>query len=73
MTWNIEADSNETIEVIADRRQWRLEQLEQTTELLADKVRDAHASGEEIVTIAKRARVSRPTIYRWIGHTETKE
>ena len=66
MTWNIETDTNESLEVIAERRRWRLEQLEQTSELLAQMVRDAHAQGEDIMKLSRRAKVSRPTIYRWI-------
>jgi DNA invertase Pin-like site-specific DNA recombinase len=69
MTWNIETDANETLDVIGERHQWRLEQLEATTQLLVAKVRDAHANGEPVAKIAKRARVSRMTVYRWLENT----
>lgn len=72
MTWNIESDTHETLETIAERRQWRLEQLEQTTELLARKVRDEYGDETDITNLAKRARVSRPTIYRWIESKTSK-
>lgn len=68
MSWNIDIDKGETLETVAERRAWRLDQLEQTTELLAVMVRDAYAEGMEITELAKKARVSRPTIYRWIQH-----
>lgn len=68
MSWNIDNDKGETLETVAERRAWRLDQLEQTTELLAVMVRDAYTEGMEITELAKRARVSRPTIYRWIQH-----
>ena len=72
MSWNIEDDRGETLETVAERRAWRLDQLEQTTELLAIMVRDAYVEGMEITELAKRARVSRPTIYRWIQHPNLK-
>lgn len=67
MTWNIDDGGKVTLDTIAQRRQWQLEHLEKNTELLAQYVRDEYAQGEEISRLAKRANVSRPTIYRWIG------
>lgn len=67
MTWNLDDSGKETIETIAQRRQWQLEKLESNTELLAQYVRDEHQAGETILSLAKRAGVSRPTIYRWVG------
>ncbi len=72
MTWNIESDGNQTLEIVAERRQWRLDQLEQTTELLAIMVREAYAEGMEVSELARKAGVSRPTIYRWIQHPYLK-
>jgi hypothetical protein len=72
MTWNIETDGNQTLEIVAERRQWRLDQLEQTTELLAMMVREAYADGAKISELERRAQVSRPTIYRWIQHPNLK-
>jgi DNA invertase Pin-like site-specific DNA recombinase len=72
MTWNIESDGNQTLEIVAERRQWRLDQLEQTTELLAIMVREAYTDGMEVSELARKARVSRPTIYRWIQHPYLK-
>ena len=67
MTFNYEDSGKLTLDIIAERRRWQLEQLEKNTELLAEYVRDEHANGEEISSLAKRAGVSRPTVYRWIG------
>jgi len=72
VSWNVESDKGETLQVIAERRQWRLDQLEQTTELLAIMVREAYAEGMEISELARQAQVSRPTIYRWIQHPNLK-
>ena len=72
MSWNVESDKGETLQVVAERRQWRLDQLEQTTELLAIMVREAYAEGMEISELARQAQVSRPTIYRWIQHPNLK-
>ena len=66
MTFGID-ESRETLDTIAQRRLWQLEKLEKNTELLAQFVRDEAAQGVEIATLAKRAGVSRPTIYRWLG------
>jgi len=72
VSWNVESDKGETLQVVAERRQWRLDQLEQTTELLAIMVREAYAEGMEISELARQAQVSRPTIYRWIQHPNLK-
>lgn len=67
MTFNYDDAGKLTLDIIAERRKWQLEQLEKNTELLAQYVRDEHEAGAEISKLAKRAGVSRPTIYRWTG------
>lgn len=67
MSFNYDNEGHLTLDIVAERRRWQLEQLEKNTETLADFVRDEAAKGTEISNIAKRAGVSRPTIYRWIG------
>lgn len=57
-----------TLDLTADRRQLLLERLAIETELLAEKVREEYAKGEPIKKLARRAGVSRPTIYSWLGH-----
>lgn len=69
MTFNFDDNGKLTLDIIAERRKWQLEQLEKNTELLAQYVRDEYEAGTEISKLAKRAGVSRPTIYRWTGIT----
>lgn len=57
-----------TLDLTADRRQLLLERLAIETDLLAEKVREEYAKGEPIKKLARRAGVSRPTIYSWLGH-----
>lgn len=73
MTFNYDDSGKLTLDIIAERRRWQLEQLEKNTELLAEYVRDEHANGEEISSLAKRAGVSRPTVYRWIGASNSHD
>lgn len=55
-----------TLDVAADQRQWRLEQLEKQTRQIAQLVREEHAKGEAVQSLAKRAKVTRATIYSWL-------
>ena len=64
---NLDTDFH-TLDLVADRRQLLLERLAAETNLLAEKVRDEYAKGEPIKKLARRAGVSRPTIYSWLGH-----
>lgn len=63
--YNFESE-NVTLDVLADRRQWALERIEKQTLELAEKVREEHAAGVQPGQLAKRAKVSRPTIYSWL-------
>lgn len=67
MTFNYDDSGKLTLDIIAERRRWQLEQLEKNTEILAQYVRDEYQAGAEISKLAKRAGVSRPTVYRWTG------
>jgi transposase len=58
----------QTLDLVADRRQLLLERLAVETDSLAEKVREEYAKGEPIKKLARRAGVSRPTIYAWLGH-----
>jgi DNA-binding MurR/RpiR family transcriptional regulator len=67
VTFNYDDQGKINLDIIANRRRWQLEQLEKNTEILAQFVREEHAKGVELTALSKRAGVSRPTIYRWIG------
>ena len=64
---NLDTDF-QTLDLVADRRQLLLERLAVETDLLAEKVREEYAKGEPIKKLARRAGVSRPTIYAWLNH-----
>jgi DNA invertase Pin-like site-specific DNA recombinase len=55
-----------TLDLVADKRDLLLERLAIETDLLAEKVREEYAKGEPIKKLARRAGVSRPTIYAWL-------
>lgn len=55
-----------SLDVAADQRQWRLEQLEKQTRQIAQLVREEHAKGEPVQRLARRAKVTRATIYSWL-------
>lgn len=65
MTWII--DENETLDTIAQRRQFALERVEQLTGELVRAVNDEAANGRTEVELAKRAGVTRQTIRNWLG------
>lgn len=63
------ADIDElTLDVAADQRQWQLENLERKTRQLIELVRAEHEKGEPIQKLAKRAKVTRATIYAWLNY-----
>jgi hypothetical protein len=62
---NLDTDF-QTIDLLAYRRELLLERLATETDLLAEKVREEYAKGEPIKKLARRAGVSRPTIYAWL-------
>lgn len=63
------ADIDElTLDVAADQRQWQLENLERKTRQLIELVRAEYEKGEPIQKLAKRAKVTRATIYAWLNY-----
>lgn len=56
-----------TLEQLADLREWQLERLEKVTAELRARVKQAYEEGMNIKTIAKKAGVTRRTIYSWLG------
>lgn len=59
--------SEMSLERLADTRAWQLERLEQVQEALKAKVREEHAEGVAIMHLAKKAGVTRPTLYSWLS------
>ena len=64
--WNID-EGQETLEIAAEKRRWLLEQLDKRTHSLIEHVKEEAARGESINRLAKRAGVSRVTIYSWLS------
>jgi len=65
MTFMID-EGRDTLETTAQRRQFTLERLDKTTRELQQHVRDERAAGASIDSLAKRAGVTRATIYSWL-------
>jgi len=66
MTWLID-EGHETLDTIAQRRQFALERVEQLTGELVRAVNDEAATGVTEVELARRAGVTRRTIRNWLG------
>jgi len=66
MTWLIN-EHTDTLDTVAQRRQFALERVEQLTGELIQFVRDEAANGVTEVDLAKRAGVTRRTIRNWLG------
>jgi len=64
--WNID-EGQETLEIAAEKRRWLLEQLDKRTYSLIEHVKEEAARGESINRLARRAGVSRVTIYSWLS------
>lgn len=56
-----------TLEQLADLREWQLERLERVTAELRKRVGESYSTGMNIKTIAKKAGVTRRTVYAWLG------
>ena len=56
----------ETLESLADKRQWLLERVEQYETEIIQFVRDEYAKGHSARGIAKRAGVTHPTVLKWL-------
>jgi len=66
MTWNID-EGHETLDTIAQRRQFALERVEQLTGELVRAVKSEALEGLTEVELSKRAGVTRQTIRSWLG------
>jgi transposase-like protein len=52
---------------LADLREWQLERLEKVTGELRRRVQTEYEAGANIKALAKKAGVTRRTIYSWLG------
>ena len=64
MTFMID-ETRDTLDTISQRRQLALERLDKITDELRFFVRNEREAGKSIDSIAKRAGVTRATIYSW--------
>lgn len=55
-----------SLQQLADLRIWQLERLERVTSELRAKVREEYREGANIKQLAKKAGVTRRTIYAWL-------
>ena len=58
---------DQTLEQLADLRVWQLARVEKVTAELRERVREAYLAGTTIKTLAKKAGVTRRTIYSWLS------
>lgn len=61
----------ETLESLADKRQWLLERINTYENEIIEHVREEHAKGASARNIAKRAGVTHPTVLKWINRSAT--
>ena len=59
--------ADQTLEQLADLRVWQLERVEKVTAELRSRVREQYLQGANIKTLAKKAGVTRRTIYAWLS------
>ena len=59
----------ETLESLADKRQWLLERVEQYETEIIQFVRHEYAKGHSARGIAKRAGVTHPTVLKWLNRS----
>jgi hypothetical protein len=59
---------NLSLQQVADLRKWQLERLEKVTIELRSRVQAEYAEGTNIKALAKKAGVTRRTIYAWLDH-----
>jgi hypothetical protein len=57
---------NLPIDQLADLREWQLERLERVTRELRSRVQTEYGQGTDIKALAKKAGVTRRTIYKWL-------
>jgi hypothetical protein len=56
----------DTLESLADKRQWLLERVEKYETDIIEFVKEEHAKGASARAISKRAGVSHPTVLKWL-------
>ena len=56
-----------TLPQLADLREWQLERLAKVTDSLRERVQEDYEAGTNIKQLAKKAGVTRRTIYAWLG------
>ena len=54
------------LDQLADMREWQLERLEKVTRELRKRVQTEYAEGANIKALAKKAGVTRRTVYAWL-------
>jgi hypothetical protein len=59
----------ETLESLADKRQWLLERINTYETEIIEHVRAEYLKGASARNIAKRAGVTHPTVLKWIART----
>jgi DNA-directed RNA polymerase specialized sigma24 family protein len=63
----------ETLETIAEKRQWLLERVNLYEKELAAFVAEEYLKGHSARNIAKRAGVTHPTVLKWLSRTTPGE
>jgi transposase-like protein len=58
---------DQTLEQLADLRVWQLARVEKVTAELRERVREQYLQGVTIKALAKKAGVTRRTIYAWLS------
>jgi DNA invertase Pin-like site-specific DNA recombinase len=59
--------ADQTLEQLADLRAWQLARVEKVTTELRSRVRDQYREGVKLSTLAKKAGVTRRTVYAWLS------
>jgi len=67
MSGNYDLDTM-TLQQLADLREWQLERLEKVTTALRARVQTEYEATANVKALAKKAGVTRRTIYAWLGH-----
>jgi len=67
MTGNYDLDTM-TLQQLADLREWQLERLDKVTTALRARVQAEYEDSANVKALAKKAGVTRRTIYAWLGH-----
>ena len=63
----------ETLESLADKRQWLLERVEKYESEIIEFVKEEHGKGVSARAISKRAGVSHPTVLKWLRGATVSE